>query len=325
MLRNILIVIFIVVIQQGTALAANTQKAVLVTGASSGSGHIIAKTLANKGYYVFAGARKQKDLDALNAIENVHALKLDVTIQSQIDAAVTEVTKTGFGLYGVVNNAGVAINSPLIETVESELKFVFDVNVYGPYRITKAFAPLIIESQGRISTIGSVSGINSAPLYGPYSMTKHAMEAFNDALAWEMEKFGVKVSIIEPGGFSSKIGPKVYQRLKNSGYDFEKSLYKTEWENSRLLKDGGNFDIKNNVPQKIANAVVDILEADSPKPRYLIEDSKKHATWVIQQAMLEMLQLNHDQAYSLKRDELVKILDGMLSKDLSENPYQWDE
>ena len=274
---------------------------------------------------MFAGARKQKDLDALNAIKNVHALKLDVTIQSQIDAAVTEVTKTGFGLYGVVNNAGVAINSPLIETVESELKFVFDVNVYGPYRITKAFAPLIIESQGRISTIGSVSGINSAPLYGPYSMTKHAMEAFNDALAWEMEKFGVKVSIIEPGGFSSKIGPKVYQRLKNSGYDFEKSLYKTEWENSRLLKDGGNFDIKNNVPQKIANAVVDILEADSPKPRYLIEDSKKHATWVIQQAMLEMLQLNHDQAYSLKRDELVEILDGMLSTDLSENPYQWDE
>ena len=79
------------------------------------------------------------------------------------------------------------------------------------------------------------------------------------------------------------------------------------------------------MPQKIANAVVDILEADSPKPRYLIEDSKKHATWVIQQAMLEMLQLNHDQAYSLKRDELVKILDSMLSKDLSENPYQWDK
>ncbi|NNJ72161.1 MAG: SDR family oxidoreductase [Enterobacterales bacterium] len=325
-MRTIIICLLILTCSVVSAYAQEpTKKAVLVTGASSGSGNVITKALAAKGYYVFAGARKQKDLDALNAIENVHAIKLDVTIQSQIDAAVAEVTKTGLGLYGLVNNAGVGIQSPLIETAESELKFIFDVNVYGPYRITKAFAPLIIESQGRISTIGSVSGISSAPFYGPYSMTKHAMEAFNDSLAWEMEKFGVKVSIIEPGGFNSKIGPKVYQRLKNSGYDFENSRYKTEWETGSFLRDKGKGVVENNTPEEIANAVVDILESDSPKPRYLVQESKKYTTWTIQQAMLEMLQLNHDQAHSLTRAELVKLLDEFLAKDLSENPFQWDD
>lgn len=307
-----------------SAATESAKKAVLVTGASSGSGKVIAETLAAKGYYVYAGARKQKDLDALNKIENIHALKLDVTVQAQIDAAVEEVKKTGHGLYGLVNNAGVAILSPLIETEESEFKFIFDVNVMGPYRMTKAFAPLVIESKGRISTIGSVSGINSAPMYGPYSMTKHAMEAFNDSLAWEMEKFEVKVSIIEPGGFNSKIGPKVYQRLKNSGYDFDKSLYKTEWEQSKFVKDKGHYDAKNNTPAEIAKAVIDNLESDKPKTRYMIVGDKEASIEVIEQAMLEMLQLNHQQIHSLKRDELVKILDSLFSKDLSENPFQWE-
>ena len=176
-----------------------SQKAVLVTGASSGSGRVIAETLAARGYYVYAGARKQADLDALNEIENIHAIRLDVTIQSEIDAAVEAVRQEGKGLYGLVNNAGVAVLGPLIEIPESDIEFVFDVNVYGPYRVTKAFAPLIIESQGRITTTGSISGILSSQFYGPYSMSKHAMEAFTDSLAAEMTKFDVKVSIIEPG------------------------------------------------------------------------------------------------------------------------------
>jgi NAD(P)-dependent dehydrogenase (short-subunit alcohol dehydrogenase family) len=201
------------------------QKAVLVTGASSGSGRIIAETLAARGYYVYAGARKQADLDALNEIENIHAIRLDVTIQSEIDAAVATVRNKGKGLYGLVNNAGVAVLGPLVEIPESDVEFVFDVNVYGPYRVTKAFAPLIIESKGRITTTGSISGILSRQFYGPYSMSKHAMEAFTDSLAAEMNKFDVKVSIIEPGGFNSKIGTTTFDRMKANGFNFDDSLY----------------------------------------------------------------------------------------------------
>ncbi len=308
--RLLLIVVFSLF---STSVVAE-QRAVLVTGASSGSGRIIAETLAARGYHVYATARKQEDLDALNEIENIEAIRLDVTIQSEIDAAVEIVRQGGKGLYGLVNNAGVAVLGALVEIPESEVEFVFDVNVYGPYRVTKAFAPLIIESEGRITTIGSISGILSGRFYGPYSMSKHAMEAFTDSLAVEMDKFGVKVSIIEPGGFNSKIGTTTYQRMMAKGFNPDDSLYKEEWEASWILEDEGNFDTGNNVPEEIAAAVVDILESEDPKTRYMIVGTRDSAERTVQKAMEEMVQLNENQAYTLNRDELVAMLDEMLAE-----------
>lgn len=305
-----------VLLLSSSALLAeeSAQRAVLVTGASSGSGRIIAETLAAKGYYVYAGARKKKDLDALNQIDNIEAVRLDVTVQSEIDAAVETVRNGGKGLYGLVNNAGVAVMGPLVEIPDSDVEFVFDVNVYGPYRVTKAFAPLIIESQGRITTIGSISGIVSRVFYGPYSMSKHAMEAYTDSLGAEMEKFGVKVSIIEPGGFNSKIGRTTYERMMADGFNIDDSLYKDEWEESWLLDDGGNFDMQNNVPEEIAAAVIDILESESPKVRYMIVGTRESAEQTVHKAMEEMVQLNEKQAHTLSRDELVAMLDELLAK-----------
>jgi NAD(P)-dependent dehydrogenase (short-subunit alcohol dehydrogenase family) len=131
----------------------NHAKAILVTGASTGIGRNITETLAAKGYFVYAGARKETDLVELDEIEKVQSVRLDVTVQAEIDAAVAMVREGGRGLYGLVNNAGVAILGSLIEVEEDELDFQFDVNVFGPYRITKAFAPLIMESKCRITTI----------------------------------------------------------------------------------------------------------------------------------------------------------------------------
>jgi NAD(P)-dependent dehydrogenase (short-subunit alcohol dehydrogenase family) len=173
------------------------QKAVLVTGASSGLGRSMTEMMAAQGYFVYAGARKDKDIEELNAIENVQAVRLDVTKQAEIDAAVKIITDAGRGLYGLVNNAGVLVMGPLIEIDEKEFNFQMDVNVYGPYRVTRAFAPLIIESRGRIAIIGSISGILSSSTWGPYAMSKHAMEAYGDAPKDEMKRFGVKVSLIE--------------------------------------------------------------------------------------------------------------------------------
>lgn len=306
---------FVCVLLSITAIAEeNAQKAVLVTGASSGSGRIIAETLAERGYHVYATARKQADLDALNTIDNIEAIKLDVTIQSEIDAAVETVKKAGKGLYGLVNNAGVAVLGPLVEIDESDVNFVMDVNVMGPYRVTKAFAPLIIESQGRITTVGSISGILSGVFYGPYSMSKHAMEAYTDSLAAEMNKFGVKVSIIEPGGFNSKIGPTTYQRMMADGFNFDDSLYKEEWESSWLLEDEGNYDANNNVPQQIADAVVDLLESNDPKVRYMITGPRESAVGTVRKAMQEMVQLNEGQEHTLSREELVAMLDELLAE-----------
>jgi NAD(P)-dependent dehydrogenase (short-subunit alcohol dehydrogenase family) len=149
--------------------AQDAQKAVLITGASTGIGRNMAETLAAEGHFVYAGARKQADLDELNAIDNIQAIRLDVTVQEEIDAAVETIKSEGRGLYGLINNAGVLVAGPLIEIDEEDLQFQMDVNVFGPYRVTKAFAPLIIESKGRISTTGSISGILSGPFFGAYS------------------------------------------------------------------------------------------------------------------------------------------------------------
>jgi NADP-dependent 3-hydroxy acid dehydrogenase YdfG len=149
---------------------ASDQKAVLVTGASTGIGREIAETLARDGYFVYAGARKQKDLDALDAIDNIQAVRLDVTVQAEIDAAVETVKEGGKGLHGLINNAGIYIGGPLIEVDVDEVQWLMDVNVYGVVRVTQAFAPMIIESKGRITTVGSIAGILSGQFSGPYSM-----------------------------------------------------------------------------------------------------------------------------------------------------------
>ena len=309
MKKHPLLFALVAILVTGAVVAEEAaQKAVLVTGASSGSGRVIAETLAERGYFVYAGARKQADMDELNAIENIQAVRLDVTIQSEIDAAVATVKEQGRGLYGLVNNAGVAVLGPLIEIPESDVEFVMDVNVFGPYRVTKAFAPLIIESKGRITTTGSIAGILSSQFYGPYSMSKHAMEAFTDSLAVEMEKFGVKVSIIEPGGFNSKIGPKVFQRIKNNEFSIEDSLYKQEWEESWVLENQGAYDLDNNVPQEIANAVIDTLESESPKARYMIVGERDVAERTVRKAMQEAIQVNEKQPHSLSREELIEVL-----------------
>jgi NAD(P)-dependent dehydrogenase (short-subunit alcohol dehydrogenase family) len=272
------------------------QRAVLVTGASSGIGRKITERLAAEGYFVYAGARKEKDLRDLDAIENVESIRLDVTSPQEIAAAVETVRKAGRGLHGLVNNAGVAVVGPLMEAKEDDLRFVFDVNVFGPYRVTKAFAPLILESGGRIITISSIAGILSRPPLGAYSMSKHAIEAFGDALAEELEPRGVKVSLIEPGNYRSEISRNAAVRM-GLGPDAQMA------DRSRFKE-----------PDEVAEAVLHALFDANPKRRYLVVPDAREAEMTITKAIEELVQLNERQPFSYDRDELVKMLDAALGR-----------
>ena len=137
-------------------------KSVLVTGASTGIGRKITERLAADGYFVYAGARKDADLKALAAIKNVQAVRLDVTNPQEVNAAVETITNAGRGLYGLVNNAGVAAIGSFADTTMEEFDLVMQANVYGPYRVTKAFMPLLVARKGRIVNIGSLSGVLAA-------------------------------------------------------------------------------------------------------------------------------------------------------------------
>lgn len=281
------------------------QKAILVTGASSGIGLNIAKTLAADGYFVYAGARKQADLDALNKIPNIQSVRLDVTRQDEIDAAVETVRAGGKGLYGLVNNAGIVVSGPLTEIEEDELNWIFNVNVIGVFRVTKAFAPLIIESKGRISNISSISGVLTGMLWGPYGMSKHALEAYTDALAEEMALFDVTVTAINPGNYRSRIGTKESSVLAKKPYAQPGSPYAEAMAGHiKYLSDRSMYK----EPDEVTAAVVHALFADAPKPNYLVVPNEREAGWTIGRMIEETAELNADQPYSYSDEELIEML-----------------
>jgi len=293
----------------GYAADGAEQKAILITGASTGIGRNMAETLAAEGHFVYAGARKQTDLDALNAIENIQGIRLDVTVQEEIDAAVETVRKGGRGLYGLVNNAGVSISGPIMEIDEADMQFQMDVNLFGPYRVTKAFAPLIIESKGRISTTGSISGILSGALYGPYSMSKHAMEAFTDSLAAEMSRFDVQVSVIEPGNYNSRIIAAKYRRYDETGLTTSESLFEEEWE--RILSMPTDRSMHKE-PDEVSAALLHAMFDENPKRRYMVVPNPQEAEVTIRQMIRELVQLNEGQEYTYDRETLIAMLDEAL-------------
>lgn len=290
------------------------QKAVLITGASTGIGRMAAERLAAAGYYVYAGARKEADIQTLNALTNVTAIRLDVTKQQQIDAAVKQVKEEGRGLWGLVNNAGVNVIDPLAEGDEQTLEFIFDVNVYGVFRVTKAFAPLLIESKGRIVNISSIAGVLSGGFtgYGFYVMSKHAIEAYTDQLAWEMAKFGVSVSAVEPGNFGTNIGLTRCQRMLAQRQSKQYQLYAEEMNQyydsceKRLTTDATTTAP---APEPVAAAIEHALFNTAPKEHYLVVADPMEARITIGKLVEELTHLNTGHDQTLKREEIIEMLD----------------
>jgi len=275
--------------------AANTsvqkQKAILVTGASTGIGRKITERLAAHGYLVYAGARKETDLQALAAIPNVRAVHLDVTRPEDIDAAVESVNKGGHGLYGLVNNAGIYTDAPVIDTSPEEFDLVMKVNLYGPYRVTKAFAPMIKATHGRIVNIGSISGVLNETGAGAYQMSKHALETFSATMAQELAPVGVLVSIVEPGSYKSEI---VRNTVTRSGTLTQKDV--DDWAK---LKE----------PDDVAAAVESALSEPKPKLRYMVVPDAEQAHDTIKAQIEQLVQLNEGQPYTYDRAALIKMLD----------------
>ena len=282
--------------------------AVLITGTSSGIGLRMTEVLSQNGFFVYAGARKPADLERLDAMQNVKSVRLDVTIQSEIDAAAEYVRAEGRGLYGLINNAGVAVMGPLIEMSEQDMDFQLDVNLFGPYRVTKAFADLLIESEGRVLTVSSIAGILSGPFIGAYSMSKHGVEAYTDVLAAELERFDVEVAAVEPGNYKSQITASMLKRMDETGYSAEGSRYGSMRDLVTGPLDRSQYD----EPDDVAMAALDFLTSDSPKRRYMVVPNQFEAEITIRQALREMVQLNEGHQHSYTRDELVEMLDQAL-------------
>jgi NAD(P)-dependent dehydrogenase (short-subunit alcohol dehydrogenase family) len=287
----------------------NQARSILVTGATTGIGRNLAETLAGEGYHVYAGARTNSEMAELNAIKNITAVRLDVTKQDQIDAAVAMIRNKGTGLYGLVNNAGIGGGGPVLQTTIEDQTGVYQVNVEGVYRITKAFAPLIIESKGRITSTGSVAGTISNAGFNAYSGSKHWIEAFTDALADEMTSKGVAVSVIEPGNYQTHIRRNTllaaFAKVTAAGGeitdDMQKMYDRTE-----------AYELSFKKPDEVTEAFMHALFDDEPLRRYMVTPSQRERDYAIGVKVRQLVQLNHWGPHRYSRDQLVEVLDKRL-------------
>lgn len=301
------------------AVAADDQKSILITGASTGIGRNLAEALAEDGYHVYAGARKDKDLAALDAIENVTAVKLDVTSQEQVDAAVAMIEKEGTGLYALVNNAGVGGGGGVADTPVEDQTFVYAVNVEGVYRTTKAFTPMLTASKGRLITTGSIAGTISAfPGFSAYSGSKHWIEAFTDSVATEMEPLGVTVSVIEPGNYKSNIRrssvSREHEQAKAAGAEITEEMAKAYDATAAR-------ELSYKEPDEVTTAFMHALFDDNPLRRYVVVPNEGEQKATIGTKVRELVQLNEWGPYSYSRDELVEMLDAALSGEPAEDLF----
>jgi NAD(P)-dependent dehydrogenase (short-subunit alcohol dehydrogenase family) len=186
--------------------------AVLVTGTSTGIGKTTALQLDRLGFSVFASVRNERDAQALcaNASQRLTPVLMDVTDQPSIDHAREQVSQAVGrpGLAGLVNNAGVGFVSPLEFIPLNELRWMFEVNVFGLLAVTQAFLPLLRQARGRIVNISSTASLFVVPFHGPYSASKLAVNGLSNALRLELKPHGVQVSVVVCGSIQTPIWEK---------------------------------------------------------------------------------------------------------------------
>lgn len=223
-------------------------RAVVVTGASTGIGRAAVAKAVREGAHVFASVRKEADAESLKAEfgEAVTPLLFDVTDEAAVRAGAEQTAAVlgGNRLFGLVNNAGVAVPGPLLYLDSDELRTQFEINVLGVHNVIRAFAPLLgadpdrTGKPGRIVMISSVAGQDGNPFLGPYAMSKHALEGYSKSLRRELLLFGVDVIVIGPGAIATPIWDKAEEgdvaRFQNTPYGpFIERVAKFMVENGR--------------------------------------------------------------------------------------------
>ena len=207
-------------------------RAIVVTGASTGIGRAAVAKAVREGAHVFASVRKQADADSLTKEfgDAVTPLLFDVSDEAAVKAGAARVEHM-LGknkLMGLVNNAGIAVSGPLLHLDTDELRRQFEINLYGVHNVTRAFAnalgadPGRTGKPGRIVMISSVGGQNGAPFVGPYAASKFALEGYSQSLRRELMLFGIDVIVIGPGAVATPIWDKAdsedLKRYDNTPY-----------------------------------------------------------------------------------------------------------
>jgi NAD(P)-dependent dehydrogenase (short-subunit alcohol dehydrogenase family) len=180
-----------------------------ITGTSKGFGRVWAEAALARGDQVAATARNLETLSALTQRygKQVAALQLDVTNKTEVDATIAEAHKRFGRLDVVVNNAGYGLFGTIEEVSEQEARAQIETNLFGALWVTQAALPIMrAQGSGHIIQVSSIGGVNAFPTVGLYHASKWGLEGFSQALAAEVAAFGIKITIVEPGGYATDWG-----------------------------------------------------------------------------------------------------------------------
>jgi NAD(P)-dependent dehydrogenase (short-subunit alcohol dehydrogenase family) len=262
------------------------QRAVVITGASTGIGAACALHLARHGYQVFAGVRQVRDGEALQkqSAFPLTPVSLDVTDARSIQEAqaFVQARVTNDTLYGLINNAGIVVAGPLEAVPVADFRHQLEVNVIGQVAVTQAFLPMLRRGHGRIINMGSIAGRAAMPLMSPYSASKFALEAITDALRLEVQQWGMQVSIIEPGAIATPI----WEKSSRDAEALEASCSPDMREHYATLVDGVKHAVdaaaRRAIPcDAVIAAVMHALASPRPKTRYLVGWDAKIRAWMV--------------------------------------------
>jgi NAD(P)-dependent dehydrogenase (short-subunit alcohol dehydrogenase family) len=246
------------------------EKVAVVTGSSSGIGLETALTLARNGFLTYATMRNLAKSDNIKAVTDkdhlpIRIVQLDVTDDTSVNNAVQSIIKETGRIDILVNNAGYALSGAFEDLLLEEIKNQYDTNFYGIIRTSQAVLPIMRKQRsGRIINISSGLGLFGFPGMSAYSSTKFAMEGLSESMAYELDQFGIKVILIEPGVIRTNIGNSIViaKKAQDSTSPYSPMMQKMGNNFKKFTENASSADV-------VANIVLEAATSENPHLRYL--------------------------------------------------------
>jgi NAD(P)-dependent dehydrogenase (short-subunit alcohol dehydrogenase family) len=247
---------------------------VVVTGASTGIGAATAAEMANRGFHVLAGVRRDADADAIRG-PGVEPVLLDITKADHVAALVDRIDgdPRGRTVRALVNNAGIGVNVPVETYALDAWRHLFEVNLFGHVAATQALLPALIRNKGRVVNVSSVGGKVAMATYGPYAGTKFALEAVSDALRREVAALGVGVVVVEPGAVRTEMPGRAIAAAQELAADMTRAQRQRYGPLVRAITAQTAAHTKSGagVPAEVAAAVIaKAITVRRPRARYTV-------------------------------------------------------